>query len=105
MIITTTPTNEGHPIKEYIGIVSAESIIGANAIRDFMANIHDFFGGRSRSYEKVMLEGKDNALSELEERAISWGANAVVGVHLSYEPVGASNSMFMVVAVGTAVII
>ena len=105
MIITTTPSIEGHPIKEYIGIVSAEAIIGANCIRDMFASIRDVFGGRSGSYEEVMLEGKENAIDELQQRAEAWGANAIVGVHLSYEAVGKGNSMFMVVAVGTAVII
>ena len=96
MIITTTPSIEGHPIKESIGIVSAE---------DMFASIRDVFGGRSGSYEEVMLEGKENAIDELQQRAEAWGANAIVGVHLSYEAVGQGNSMFMVVAVGTAVII
>ena len=105
MIITTPPSIEGHAIKEYIGIVSAEAIIGANFLRDIFANIRDIFGGRSKSYESVMLEGKENALNELQQRAERRGANAVVGVHLSYEAVGTDNSMFMVVATGTAVVI
>lgn len=35
MILTTTPTLEGHPIREYRGVVTGETIIGANAIKDF----------------------------------------------------------------------
>ena len=49
MLQTTTPTVEGHPIKEYKGIVSAQSIIGANVLKDFMAGMRDFFGGRSKA--------------------------------------------------------
>ena len=60
MIITTTPTIEGHPIIEYKGIVTGETIIGANAFKDFLAGIRDIIGGRSGSYEKVLREGKDN---------------------------------------------
>ena len=55
MIITTTPSIEGHPVKEYKGIVTSEVIIGANAIRDFMAGIRDFFGGRSRTDRKSVV--------------------------------------------------
>ena len=58
MIITTTPTIEGRPIKEYKGIVTGETIIGANFLKDFLAGIRDFIGGRSGSYEKVLREGK-----------------------------------------------
>ena len=59
MIITTTPTIEGRPIKEYKGIVTGETIIGANFIKDFLAGIRDFIGGRSAAYEKVLREGKE----------------------------------------------
>lgn len=105
MIISTTPTLEGSPIKKYLGVVSSETIFGTNAIRDFMAQLRDFFGGRSASYEEVLLQAKQEALRELEERAARLGANAVVGVDLSYETVGANGSMLMVVATGTAVVI
>ncbi len=102
MLLTTTPTVEGHPIQQYYGIVTAETIIGANAFRDFAASVRDFFGGRSGSYEDVLIEAKQTALKELEERAQRMGANAIVGVDLDYETVGASGSMLMVVASGTA---
>lgn len=103
MIITTTPAIEGSPVKEYLGLVSSETIFGTNFVRDFMASLRDFFGGRSASYEEIFLRAKETALRELEERAVALGANAIVGVRLDYETVGASGSMLMVVASGTAV--
>ena len=51
MIFSTTPTLEGHPIREYRGVVTGETIIGANVFKDFMAGLRDFFGGRSGTYE------------------------------------------------------
>lgn len=105
MIVTTTHLIEGHPVRQYLGVVSSETIIGANAVRDFMANLRDFFGGRSGAYEEVLREGKETALRELQERAQQMGANAIVGVDLDYETVGASGSMLMVTASGTAVVI
>ena len=54
MLLTTTPSVEGKKIVTYYGIVSGETIIGANAIRDFMAGLRDFFGGRSVTYEEVL---------------------------------------------------
>ncbi|MFK8285078.1 heavy metal-binding domain-containing protein [Capnocytophaga canis] len=105
MILTTTPTLEGKPIKEYKGIVTGETIIGANAIKDFMAGLTDFFGGRSRTYEKVLVEAKNTALVELQQRAMAMGANAVVGIDLDYETLGNNGGMLMVTASGTAVII
>ena len=105
MLLTTTPLIEGHPIREYRGIISAETIIGANFVKDFFARISDVFGGRSGSYERVLREGKEAALAELTKEAQRLGANAVVGLKLDYEAVGASGSMLMVVASGTAVVV
>jgi uncharacterized protein YbjQ (UPF0145 family) len=103
MIITTTNTIEGQPIKVYRGIVSAQAIIGANIFKDLFAGIRDIVGGRSGTYERVIEEGKQNAMAELQQKAQALGANAIVGVDLDFETVGNGGSMLMVVATGTAV--
>lgn len=105
MILSTTPTIEGHPIREYRGVVTGETIIGANMFRDFFANIRDIIGGRSSSYETVLREAKDTALSEMADQAASLGCNAVVGIDLDYETVGSNGSMLMVTCSGTAVVL
>ena len=103
MLLATTPIIEGKRITTYYGIVSGETIIGANVFRDFFASIRDIVGGRSGSYEEVLREAKDTALKEMSEQARQMGANAVIGVDLDYETVGGSGSMLMVTANGTAV--
>ena len=103
MLLATTPIIEGKRITTYYGIVSGETIIGANVFRDFFASIRDIVGGRSGSYEEVLREAKDTALKEMSEQARQMGANAVIGVDLDYETVGGSGSMLMVTASGTAV--
>ena len=105
MLTTTTPVIEGKRIIKYYGIVSGETIIGANIFRDRFAGIRDIVGGRSNSYEKVLREAKDSALREMEQQAAQLGANAVIGVDLDYETVGQSGSMLMVTASGTAVFV
>lgn len=105
MLVTTTPIIEGKRITRYYGIVSGETIIGANVFRDFLAGIRDFVGGRSGAYEEVLRQAKDTAIKEMEEQAARMGANAVIGVDLDYETVGGSGSMLMVTATGTAVTI
>ena len=105
MLITTTPNIEGKRITRYYGIVSGETIVGANIFRDFFASIRDVIGGRSNSYEEVLRKAKDSALREMEEQAMRLGANAVIGVDLDYETVGQNGSMLMVTASGTAVFI
>ena len=105
MLLSTTPTIEGHTIREYKGIVTGETIIGANFMKDFFAGIRDIIGGRSGGYEKVLREAKDTALDEMRQRAADLGANAVGGIDIDYETVGQSGSMLMVAVSGTAVII
>ena len=103
MLLTTTNTIEGRQITQYYGIVSGETIIGANMFKDFFAGIRDIVGGRAGSYESVLREAKEIAMKEMSEQAKSMGANAVIGIDLHYETVGANGSMLMVTAAGTAV--
>jgi len=103
MIVSTTSTLQGKNVDEYIGIVAAEVIIGANFLKDIMGGLRDFFGGRSSTYEKVLEEARQHAITELMQKAQGMGANAVIGVDLDFETVGSGGSMLMVVATGTAV--
>jgi uncharacterized protein YbjQ (UPF0145 family) len=103
MILSTTPTLEGRPIREYLGIVTGEAIVGANVFRDFFAGIRDIVGGRSAAYEKELHKARQIALQEMEEDALARGGEAVVGIDLDYEVVGQGGSMLMVTASGTAV--
>ena len=105
MILSTTPTIEGHTIREYKGVVTGETIIGANIFKDLFAGIRDIVGGRSASYESVLREAKDTSLKEMMLRAQSLGANASVGIDIDYETVGNGGSMLMVATSGTAVVI
>ena len=105
MILTTTPQVEGYTIREYKGVVTGETIIGANFMKDLFAGIRDIVGGRSASYEKVLRQAKDTSMQEMMERAHAMGANAIVGIDIDYETIGESNSMLMVATSGTAVVI
>ena len=105
MIVTTTPSVEGKTILEYKGIVFGEVISGVNVIRDFAAGLSNFFGGRSGTYEEELANARETALQELEQRAQERGANAVVGVDIDYEILGADNGMLMVTGSGTAVVV
>lgn len=103
MIITTTPTIEGKKIKEYKGVVFGEVISGVNFVKDFAAGLSNIFGGRSGTYEDELIQARVNAIDEMGQRASALGANAVVGVDIDYEVLGANNGMLMVTASGTAV--
>ena len=101
--LSTTNNIEGTPVKNYLGIVTGETIIGANIVKDVFASIRDIVGGRSGSYEKVLREAKNTALKEITENAKRLNADAVLGVDLDYETVGNRGGMLMVTASGTAV--
>lgn len=103
MIISTTPTLEGRPIREYLGLVTGEVIVGANIFKDLFAGIRDIVGGRAGAYEGALRDARREAYDELSYEAERLGADAVVGVDLDYEVVGANGSMLMVSITGTAV--
>jgi len=103
MLTATTPTIAERPTRQTLGVVSGEVILGANIFRDLFAGIRDIVGGRAGSYESVLREAREGALREMTAEASRLGADAVVGVDLDYETLGANNSMLMVTATGTAV--
>lgn len=104
MIMTTTNQLEGRDINKYLGIVTGEAIMGANLFKDFFAGIRDIVGGRSAAYEEELQKARRIAFAEMEEKAIRVGANAIIGIDLDYETIGANGSMLMVSVSGTAVL-
>ena len=103
MILSTTNTLDNKNINDYLGVVTGETIIGANIFKDIFAGIRDIVGGRSGSYERVLSQARQNALDEMADKARSMGADAIVGIDLDYETLGANGGMIMVTASGTAV--
>ncbi len=105
MIVTTTPSVEGKKIVDYKGVIFGEVIAGVDFVKDFAAGLTNFFGGRSNSYEGELIEARQAALKEMEERARRMGCNAIVGVDIDYEVLGQNGSMLMVTASGTGVVV
>ncbi len=104
MIVTTTAGIDGYQVTDYLGVVSGEAILGANVLKDWMAGLRNFFGGRTRGYEKELAKARQEALEQMVERAIGSQATAVIGITLDYEFIGMGRGgMIMVVATGTAV--
>ena len=105
MILTTTPNVEGYPVKSYLGLVCGEVISGVDFVKDITAGLTIFFGGRSGSYEKELIEAREQAVDEMAQRAAQMGANAIIGIDIDYEVLGQGGNMLMVTASGTAVTI
>lgn len=103
MIVTTTNSIEGKRIIDYKGVISGEVIVGINAFKDLFASVRNIIGGRSKSYEDELVKARAAAMKELEEQAEDLGANAIVGVDIDYQALGADNGMMMVIVTGTAV--
>ncbi|WP_373737591.1 putative heavy metal-binding protein [Jeotgalibaca porci] len=103
MIITTTNSVEGRTITSYEDVVFGEVISGINFMKDIGAGMRNFFGGRSQGYEEEIVMAREQALTEMESRALDLGADAVIGVKMDYETLGADNGMIMVTCSGTAV--
>ena len=105
MIQSTTPSIQGKNISSYYGVVTGEAILGANIFKDFFASIRDIVGGRSAAYEQELNKARAIAFKEMSQQAAELGANAIVGIDIDYETVGAKGGMLMVSVSGTAVTI
>ncbi|WP_067789625.1 YbjQ family protein [Paraurantiacibacter namhicola] len=105
MIVSTTTAIEGRPVKQYLGVVTGEVIVGANLFRDIFASITDLVGGRSGKYEEVLSRARREAIAEMKSEAMQLGGNAVIGVDIDYEVLGQKGSMLMVSVSGTAVLL
>ncbi len=103
LVMTTTAIVQGRPVAEYLGVVAAQAIVGANAVRDILGGFRDFLGGRSTSYERVLDKARNQALGMMEDEAADLGADAVIGIDLDFQTVGPHGSLIMVSASGTAV--
>ena len=103
MIHSTTPSIQGKDIVKYHGVVTGEAILGANIFKDIFASIRDIVGGRSAAYEQELQKARVIAFEEMSEQAQELGANAIVGIDIDYETVGAQGGMLMVSVSGPAV--
>ena len=103
MLMTTTSTLENRPVRQYLGVVNGEAIIGANIFKDMFASIRNVVGGRAGAYERTLADARRIAMNEMESEAKKLGANAVIGIDVDYEVLGADNGMLMVCVSGTAV--
>ena len=98
---TTTPA--GIELRQYLGVVNGEAIIGANIFRDMFSSVRDVVGGRASGYERALSGARDEAVEDLIDAAKKLGANGVIGMDFDYEVLGETNGMMMVAVSGTAV--
>lgn len=84
IIVTTTPSVDGHYIRKYLGIESVEFVIGTGVFSEISSSVADFFGARSSAFENKLQSAKKQAIHALKLIAAEKGANAVVGVDLDY---------------------
>ncbi|KAF5089137.1 YbjQ family protein [Methanobacterium aggregans] len=104
MLILTTPNIEGKKIVEYFGLVTGESLLGANVYKDLFSGVRDVVGGRTSAYEEELKKARNLALESMEKKAESKGANAVIALRIKYNNLGGTmGNTIMVTVTGTAV--
>jgi uncharacterized protein YbjQ (UPF0145 family) len=104
MLILTTPTIEGKKINEYHGLVTGDSLLGANMYKDMFSGVRDVVGGRTSKYEEELTSARQLALESMQEKAEEKGANAIIGTRVAYHNLGGTmGNTIMVTVTGTAV--
>jgi uncharacterized protein YbjQ (UPF0145 family) len=106
ILVSTTQNFENCSIKQYLKPVSAHIVAGTNFFSDVFASFSDVFGGRSKTYQRQLASIYVEAIDTLKNAAVGLGANGVVGLKIDLDEIsGKGKSMFMITAVGTAVIV
>ncbi|MDO5861166.1 YbjQ family protein [Methanobrevibacter sp.] len=104
MILTSSNTLENKEIIEYKGLVTGESLIGANIYKDLFSGVRDVVGGRTSRYEEELQKARDVAFESMKDKAESLDANAIIGLKISYDNLGGTmGNTILVTAYGTAV--
>lgn len=103
MLLSTTHEIQNREVREYMGLVSGDAIVGAHVFKDIFAKFRDFFGGRSGAYEKTLREAREEAIRDLTAEAMEKGADGVIGITFDCQVMGQKNSMIAVSATGTLV--
>lgn len=104
MILSSTNTLEGKQIKQYYGIVTGEALIGSNVYKDLFSGVRDVVGGRTSRYEQEIQKAREIALRSMEDKALDFGANAIIGLKINYSNLGGTmGNTILVTAYGTAI--
>ncbi len=104
MLIVTTQTIEGKKIDEYHGLVTGDSLLGANMYKDMFSGVRDVVGGRTSKYEEELTSARQLAIESMKEKAEKKGANAIIGTRVAYQNLGGTmGNTIMVTVFGTAV--
>jgi len=106
ILVITTSSADGLKIKKHLKPVSAHIVAGTNLFSDFFGGLTDVFGGRSSSYQKQLSSLYNEAIERIKYNAHEIGGNCVIGLNIDMDEIsGKGKSMFMLTAIGTAVII
>jgi uncharacterized protein YbjQ (UPF0145 family) len=97
--LTTTQQMDGHSIHSYLGVVSVEIVIPKDLLFRNPAPHGELH--RLKAAEDELQRVKNQAFSELGDKAKKLGADGVVGVSLQFSQFDAV--VFLCAAVGTAV--
>lgn len=105
MILTSANSLENKRIVEYKGLVTGESLIGANIYKDLFSGVRDVVGGRTSRYEEEIKHARDIALESMKEKAKQMNANAIIGLKISYDNLGGTmGNTILITTYGTAII-
>lgn len=106
ILVITTSASERLKVIKHLKPVSAHVVAGTNLFSDFLGGLSDVFGGRSDSYQKQLTSLYNEAIEKIKYNAHEIGANCVIGLSIDMDEIsGKGKSMFMLTAIGTAVVI
>lgn len=104
-IITTTPTVAGYKVKKVLGVVTGLTPRTRGVLGKIVAGIQSMFGGEVTAFTTELEKARVEAIERVKSKALSLGANAVIGLDLETSDLGIQAGIVVISATGTAVIL
>lgn len=106
VLVLTTSSIEGYNIVEYKKPISAHVVTGTNMFSEFLGSFSDAFGGRSNEFQNQLSSIYEESIDKLKQNAFRLGCNCIIALKVDIDEIsGKGKSMFMITAIGTAIVI
>ena len=104
-LMVTTPLIPGYKVTKVLGVVTGLTPRTRGVLGKFIASIQTMLGGEVTAFTTELEKARLEAMDRVRQKALSMGANAILGLDLETSDIGLQAGVTVISATGTAVII
>lgn len=104
MPVISVHNPSGLNVRKYFNVITAQSVVDVDSITRTESQ-KSLWNNYSSEFEYKLNLGEKNCILTLKKKALNLGANAVIGSDIEYAELSSEKHRFLVVMMGTAVLI